>query len=333
MNKETFNQHGRSVAAPTKITYSAQELAELYLTTREDFIGLDLEEVTNGWNLNYIFDFLYYIRNVDLYDDIIEWIALCWQTKHQYYNSYDKVSDNALELNFINFKAQLQFIKVKLLERFASEKHTEELRAKMLAGYNKNRINTQPKQNEVKPAIETSTNPPVFVSSNETDNDFHVDIVSLPESIRNKVLVSQQVFDVFVKQMNGDIWLTVKKDKTKLCGCLFFLSNFHYITSRNTKPEEFDQLLHHVVHALKDEGSIVPSIRRREEVKMSSIERSYKCYACADINKNMEREIFKLRNDCKLLKDGFSPVLEAIEAAERAAKAANNQKVQASSAA
>lgn len=333
MNKETFKRSGRSAAAPTKITYSAQELAELYLTTREDFIGLDMEEVTNGWNLNYIFDFLYYIRNVDLYDDIIEWIALCWQTKHQYYNSYDKVSDNTLELNFINFKAQLQFIKAKLFERFKSEKHTEELRAKMLAGYRRNTINTTPKQVEVVPDIVTSTNPPVFPQKAAPNNDYHVDIASLPESIRMKVLISQQVFDVFVRQLNDDIWLTVTKDKTKLCGCLFFLCNFHHITSRNTEPEEFDLLLHHVVFALNGKGSIVSSIRRREETKKSNIERSYKCYACADVNKNMEHEIYKLRNDCKLLIDGFSPILEAMDAEERAAKGTDNQQVSASSAA
>lgn len=104
MDNNPLNQHGGSVAAPTKITYSAQELAELYITTREDFLGLDLEVATRNWNLNYIYDFLYYIRNVDLFDNIIEWLALCWKSKHQYYTSYDKVSDNDLELNYTNFK-------------------------------------------------------------------------------------------------------------------------------------------------------------------------------------------------------------------------------------
>lgn len=332
MLQDNINQHGVSVDAPTKITYSAQELAELYLTIREDFFGLDLEKVTNEWNLNYIYDFLYNVRNVDLFDDIIEWFAECWKSKHQYYISFDKVSDNDLELNYNHFKAQLQFIKNKLLERFESERHTEELRMRMLSGYNHNSTNTQA-QKKAQPVVKSTTAPPVFSTSSDPNYDYSVEIASLPESIQKIIMVSQKVFDVYVKQLNEDIWLTVVKDKTKLCGCLFFLSNFHYITARNTKPEEFNELLHCVIKALKGKGSVTSSIRRRTETIESNIERSYKCYACADVSKSMEEEIFKLRNDCKLLLDGFTPVLVAMEAEELAAKEARNQSVSASSAA
>lgn len=332
MSKDAFNLSGRGAAAPKKITYSAQDLAEMYMTSREDFLGLDMEEVTNGWNLNYIYDFLYYIRKVDLFDDIIEWITMCWQAKHQYYNSYDKVSDSDLELSYINFRAQLQIIKEKLKERFEAERHTEELRKRMLAGYKKNAVNTQRKQDEVKPITSTSTTPPVFTPKSETNIDYHIEISSLPETVRDKVLVSQQVFDVYVKQLNEDIWLIVNKQKTLLCGCLFFLSNYYKITKRDTKADEFALILQHVILALKDEGSVESSIRRRKETKEKNIDRSYKCYACADVNKNMEQEIYKLRNDCKLLLDGFSPVLEAMEAEERAAKETHYQSVQTSSA-
>lgn len=201
----------------------------------------------------------------------------------------------------------------------------------MLAEYVQNATRAQSPQEKL--SSETATTPPAFAQNAVTGKDYHVDIASLPEYIQNKVLVSQKVFDVFIKQLNEDLWLTVVKEKTKLCGCLFFLSNFYYITARNTKPDEFDELLHRVIDALKGKGSITSSIRRRSETLESSIERSYKCYACADVNKSMEQEIYKLRNDCKLLLDGFSPVLEAMKLEERAAKETQNQSLSASPAA
>ena len=41
------------------------------------------------------------------------------------------------------------------------------------------------------------------------------------------------------------------------------------------------------------------------------------CYSLADINKDMEKEISKLCNDCKVLLDGFQPVLDAMEEEKR----------------
>ena len=138
--------------------------------------------------------------------------------------------------------------------------------------------------------------------------------------IRKKVLVSQQVFDVYVRQLNEDLWTTVMTHKGKYCGCLFFLSNYNGITSRNTDAKEFAELMDCVVLELKGNGSIESSIRRRDETKESNIQQSYKYYNLAEVNKNMEKKIFMLRNDCKVLLDGFQPVLDAMEEEKRQAQ-------------
>ena len=51
-----------------------------------------------------------------------------------------------------------------------------------------------------------------------------------------------------------------------------------------------------------------------------NIQQSYKYYNLAEVNKNMEKKIFKLRNDCKVLLDGFQPVLDAMEEEKRQAQ-------------
>lgn len=310
MKNKTFNRSGRSAAAPIKNTPSAKELAELYLTTREDFFSLDLEEVTNGWSLNYIFDFLYYIRNIDLFDDIIEWLAECWKSKHQYYNSYDKVSDNDLELNYIDFKARLQFIKAKLLERFESEKHTEELRAKMLAGYRRNTTKTQV-QKESQPEINTKTQQPVFVPALEDETDYHIELSSLRKDIQNKILVSQTIFNVYVNQLNTDIWpLTVSTNRGKYCDPLRFLSIKHEIFSENMEREDFDYLLHEVVVELKDQPSLMSSMGRCSLTSSQKMKSSLACYD-SPLKKHRDK-VWQLIKDCEPLEEGLQPVCEAM---------------------
>lgn len=311
MKNKTFDQSGRSAAAPIKNTPSAKELAELYLTTREDFFSLDLEEVTNGWSLNYIFDFLYYIRNIDLFDDIIEWLAECWKSKHQYYNSYDKVSDNDLELNYIDFKAKLQFIKAKLLERFESEKHTEELRAKMLAGYRRNTTKTQVRK-ESQPEINTKTQQPVFVPALEDETDYHIELSSLREDIQNKILVSQTIFNVYVNQLNTDIWpLTVSTNRGKYCDPLRFLSIKHEIFSENMEREDFDYLLHEVVVELKDQPSLMSSMGRCSLTSSQKMKSSL-FYYDSPVEKQQEK-VWQLIKDCEPLEEGLQPVYDAME--------------------
>lgn len=310
MKNKTFDQSGRSAAAPIKNTPSAKELAELYLTTREDFFSLDLEEVTNGWSLNYIFDFLYYIRNIDLFDDIIEWLAECWKSKHQYYNSYDKVSDNDLELNYIDFKAKLQFIKAKLLERFESEKHTEELRAKMLAGYRRNTTKTQVRK-ESQPEINTKTQQPVFVPALEDETDYHIELSSLRKDIQKKILVSQTIFNVYVNQLNTDIWpLTVSTNRGKYCDPLRFLSIKHEIFSENMEREDFDYLLHEVVVELKDQPSLMSSMGRCSLTSSQKMKSSLACYDSP--LKNHRDKVWQLIKDCEPLEEGLQPVCDAM---------------------
>ena len=57
------------------------------MKSRPDFLVMDMEEVTRDWNVNFIYDFLYHVRNISDIDLTIEWLAENWADKHQYYDT------------------------------------------------------------------------------------------------------------------------------------------------------------------------------------------------------------------------------------------------------
>lgn len=334
MTPVTLNQNDpKSGSADAPKTYSPQELAEVYMTSRADFFGINLGEVTLNWNQNYLFSFLKSIGQLPIIDLLTEYLICQWEEENLSLASYtDTLSLSESQSVFV---ATLKDIRAKVAEDLERKAKMERLKQEMLNGYSPAITTGQTTVNEP-----TVTKGPEFQSApapeSEASNPTHrILLTDLPEDIRNQIAVSQRVFDVYVEQLNEDLWLTVKKDKSQLCGCLFFLSNFHYVTSRNTTHKQFDTLLHYVIEELKGQPSVSleSSIRRRNEVLKKNIERSYKCYACADASKSMEKEIFMLRNDCEKLADGFQPVLDAIAAERRVANVPGDQAQMASSAA
>ena len=331
----TDNTEFKGGGAAAKKLYSPEELAEVFLTSRDDFLGIDLEEATLNWSPNVIFPFLKSVGNLELIDDIIEWMIVIWEEKNGFYDSYD--NRRVLNESKSRFIALLRDIRKGVAECLEKREMKAKLKERIRHHHVNDTATIDPQQ--ALATEETKTDQPEFTPStphvaNGEVKTYQVKLEELPAEIRRKVVVTQSVFDVYVRQLNEDLWLSVATDKTKLCGCLFFLSNYYGITSRDTKPDDFNELLHLVITALEGEGSITPSIRRRQEVINSKIKRSYLCYASADANEKMAKEIWQLRNDCKQLEDGFQPVLEAMEAeAKKAQEAANSQAVQASSAA
>ncbi len=199
-------------ATPSKKTYSAEELAEIYLNSRPDFLGLDMEEVTREWNLDFIFDFLYLIKDEQSISSAIEWIIEMWKEKHGVLDSYTNASSIELMQLKDKFCADMFFILESLHSRYEDERRKEELRQKMLNGYTTSTLTHQP--DEVVVEEDSSTDEPVFqqVQTSEAPK-YHVPIEELPDNVQSKVLVSQGVMDVLVKQLNEDTWLIVEQKK------------------------------------------------------------------------------------------------------------------------
>lgn len=130
---------------------SAEELARIYMKSRPDFLGMDMEEATKHWNLNFIFEFLYHVRNLPDIDLAIEWLAEKWADTHHYYDTYKNLKDPKLIEEHRRFVLSLNDIKVSLISRFEAEERKETLRVQMLMGYNTTTITENlPKKDELR---------------------------------------------------------------------------------------------------------------------------------------------------------------------------------------
>ena len=113
-----------------------EELAWIYMKSRPDFLIMDMEEATNHWNLNYIYEFLYHVRKLSDIDLAINWLAEKWADTHHYYDTYYNLKDPKLVEEYQRFVLTLKDIKDSLLNRFEAEERKEALRVQMLMGYN-----------------------------------------------------------------------------------------------------------------------------------------------------------------------------------------------------
>jgi hypothetical protein len=327
ITKNTSITNSSSAAAPLK-TYSAEEFARVYMISRADFLGLDLEVITLNWSPNYIYDFLYHIRDLKHIDLAIEWLAYAWKDKHHFEDSYENIKNKELVEQCSRFVASLKDIKRTLIQRFENEKNKQALMEKMLEGYNSTTTTA-----EIEPLVACSdpikTESPQFTQQTvpqgyPTNTAYNILIKNLPEEVQKCVIVSQPVFNILVKQLNEDTWCIVEKNKGKYCDALRFVCNCHHILSRNTTRGVFDDFLHAVVEKVKDAPSLMSSLSRRKDTSSSKINRSYMCYSSPVPSRR--EEVWQLINDCKPLEESLQPVLDAMNA-HRDCLSVKNQQV------
>ena len=192
-------------------------------------------------------------------------------------------------------------------------------------------LSTTQTQHEIVTLEATQTKPPQFQPpQNDTPDDniqkHHVLLTDLPVNLQRKVLVSQDVFDIFVE----DTWTIVNGDKTKYCDPLRFVCNFHNITCRDTSRNEFYNLLHLVIVDLNGKGSLHSSMSRCQNTSDKKIKRSYLCYSSADVNKKMRDEIRPLYDAAQTIEQSLQPVIEAMEQEKNVTSKAVSQSTQAS---
>lgn len=308
-------------AAASEKTYSTEELARLYKIARADFLGLDFGVVTLNWNYNFIYDFLYHIRDIKHIDLAIEWLAVAWKDCHKYDYSYENVNNKELVEQCSQFVATLNDIRHVLIQRFENERNKQALIDKMLEGH----CNVTTTSTEAEPVATCSepvkTESPQFAEQTvlhgyDDGTPSQILIEDLPDDVKRCIVVPQSVFDIFVRQLNEDAWLIVEQNKSKYCDALRFLCNYYHILSRGTSREVFDKLLHAVVQKLKDAPSLVSSMGRNKFTTTKTINSSYKYYESPV--KTHREKIWSLINDCEVLEPSLQPVVKAMERLARA---------------
>ena len=286
---------------------SAEELARIYMESRPDFLGMNMEEATNHWNLNFIFDFLYHVNSLPDIDLAIEWLAEKWADINHLYITYYNIKDPKLVGEHKRFVLSLNDIKESLLRRFEAEERKEALRVQMLMGYNTTTATEVMPKEEAAQKKSNETDSPHFEESNSSGlPEYH--IKDLPEDVR-KILTfaDDETYSLFVKNMKEDTWLKVNTNKGIYLDRLRFVCNKFGITAKNTKRKQFDKLLHYIIPNLGDVGNLESAMKKQKD---SNDDTNYKYY---------DSPVYSHRNKCsELCKVGaeleecLSPVLEKI---------------------
>ena len=286
---------------------SAEELARIYMKSRLDFLGMNMEVVTNHWNLNFIFDFLYHVRNVSDIDLALNWLAEKWADTHHVYDTYSNIKDPNLVEEHQRFVLLLKDIKNSLLRRFDAEERKEALRVQMLMGYNTTTATeVMPKENTPQKKSD-ETDSPHFVESNSSGlSEYH--IKDLPEDVQNILTFDDdETYTLFVNNMNEDTWLKVNTNKGKYLDRLRFVCNKFEITAKNTDRKQFDKLLHYVIPGLGEIGNLESAMKKQTD---SNNKANYKYYDSPLYNHRS-----KCSDLCKVgaeLEECLAPVLEKI---------------------
>jgi hypothetical protein len=293
-------------AASTKMV-SAEELARIYMKSRPDFLIMDMEEVTRGWNVNFIFDFLYYVRNLSDIDLAIEWLAGNWADTHHYYDTYNNLKDPKLVEEYQRFVLSLKDIKESLLRRFKAEERKEALRVQMLMGYNTTTTTEVMPKEDVPQKKSDETDSPHFEESNSSGlPEYH--IKDLPDDVQGILTFDDdETYSLFVKNMKEDTWLKVNTNKGKYLDRLRFVCNKFEITAKNTDRKQFDKLLHYIIPDLGEIGNLESAMKKQKD---SNDKANYKYYDSPEFYHRSK--CFDL---CKVgaeLEECLTPVLEKI---------------------
>ena len=286
---------------------SAEELARIYMESRPDFLGMNMEEATNHWNLNFIFEFLYYVRQLSDIDLALNWLAEKWADTNHLYNSYYNIKDPKLVEEQQRFVLSLKDIKDSLLRRFEAEERKEALRVQMLMGYNTTTTTEVIPKEDVPQKKTDETDSPHFEEPNSSGlPEYH--IKDLPEDVQKILAIGDdETYTLFVNNMNEDTWLKVNTNKGKYLDRLRFVCNKFEITAKNTDRKQFDKLLHYIIPNLGEIGNLESAMKKQTD---SNDDTNYRYY---------DSPLYYQRNKCsELCKVGaeleecLSPVLEKI---------------------
>lgn len=287
---------------------SAEELARIYMKSRPYFLVMDMEEVTRGWNVNFIYDFLYYVRNISDIDLAIEWLAENWADTHQYYDTYNNLKDPKLVEEYRRFVLTLKDVKDSLLLRFEAEERKEALRVQMMMGYNTTTSTEVMSKENISQKKPDETGSPHFEESIFSGLAEYRHIKDLPEDVQNILtFTDDETYTLFVNNMNEDTWLKVSTNKGIYLDRLRFVCNKFEITAKNTDRKQFDKLLHHIIPNLGEIGNLESAMKKQTD---SNDKANYKYY---------DSPIFSHRSKCyELCKIGaeleecLTPVLEKL---------------------
>lgn len=293
--------------------YSAQELGDLMNDNPLTLLELDMGYQTKWYNCDFIEEAMSFIGKEADMKMFMTLIVQSWRGQTLKQNPRVAYRDPKTR-KLIPFVRDLNIKLDEICRRILSEREQLEEISSFRNLFRKQYGNPSalpdpsPREEAAAPTELSGQLKPTEVAP---DNPHHIKIDDLTDGVRSKILLSQEQFDVFVKQLNEDTWLIVDGNRGLLCDCLRFVCIKHGIIASDTDRDTFDTLLHEVVKALENQPSLVSSMRRRNETAHNKIKRSLFCYD-SPLKKHQD-EVWQLVKDCKPIEESLQPVFEAME--------------------
>lgn len=244
-------------AAARKI-FSPQELADLYMTNRPEFLILDdLQYYTLNWDQNFIFNVLYYIKEESQMDLIIAWFISKWGESHDVWKSRDRACDLSLFEEKIKFEKEVKYTKSLVLQKIEAEKSKEELRNLMMAGF-RAPTQTQP----VVQNIVDKTDNPLFVEPTALSiPEYH--LADLPDNLKLILCINDDnVYSQYIDILKNEIrpWIQKKnnnKGNIKIWNVVKFISVFRgIINNSHNSTRQFVDFLNYIFELTDEEDKI-----------------------------------------------------------------------------
>ncbi len=305
-NNEIKGKDQHTNASPE--TFSAEELARIYMKSRPDFLGMDMEEATNHWNLNFIYDFLYHVKKLSDIDLVLNWLAEKWADTYQLYNTYSNIKDPKLVEDYQRFVLSLKDIKDSLICRFEKEERDEVLRVQMLMGYKTTTTTEELSKEDMSQKMSDKTNSPHFEETNSSGLPKYYHLKDLPDDVQGILTFDDdETYTLFVNNMNEDTWIKVNSNKGKYLDRLRFVCNKFEITAKNTDRKQFDKLLHFIIPNLGEIGNLESAMKKQTDSNDKSNYINYDSPVSIHRNK-----CYKLCQVGAELEECLTPVLEKI---------------------
>ena len=225
-SKNVSNKRQESANIAFEHKHSAHELGDLMNNNPLALLNLDMGFQTNWYDCDFIEEAMSFIRTEADMLMFMTLIVKSWREQtacHHERVAYrdPKTKDSVPYVRDLDVK--LDEIHIRLMSDREQIKEASAFREMFLKKY------SNPPNVDVPPISPQKNLIPKFKSSvrhskeNETELSPTIRLESLPVGIRSKILLDQNSFDVFVKQMNEDTWLIVDTNRSIFCDALRFV--------------------------------------------------------------------------------------------------------------
>lgn len=293
------NNHDNGAVVKQQPSYSAEELAEVLNTSPKTFMALDLRSQTNGWNLDYIYDFLYYIRDIEKIKLIVKMLISKWGRDMNVRGSFTNATDRTLIQKMHDFEDDMIRVEQLVFAKLEQEKADEQLfgQYELLFCNPAETVSQPPLMGDV-----NQTQIPAFETAEMSNApQYHLD--DLPEDVRNSFLISNdKLYSEFVEIIKGPVKKWIDGHHLKDWNVVRFICRLRGITIRKVSMNIFGLFLEKI--GLENQ---LNNMKQRKDANNDERLNDYD-------DPRKKQYFWQLKNDGDAIEKELQPIIEQLVA-------------------